>query len=65
MDEKKQVLVIQTIVSPEILLPDWNQGLVGLLIDYIIHHRVQQAVLVFPDKLGLLHFLHRCVLYAN
>ena len=38
MDEKKQVLVIQTIVPPEIL-PDWNQGLVGLLIDYIIHHR--------------------------
>ena len=26
MDEKKQVLVIQTIVPPEILLPDWNQG---------------------------------------
>ena len=25
MDEKKQVLVIQTIVPPEILLPDWNQ----------------------------------------
>ena len=24
MDEKKQVLVIQTIVPPEILLPDWN-----------------------------------------
>ena len=39
MDEKKQVLVIQTIVPPEILLPDWNQGLVGLLIDYIIHYR--------------------------
>ena len=36
---KKQVLVIQTIVPPEILLPDWNQGLVGLLIEYIIHHR--------------------------
>ena len=36
---KKQVLVIQTIVPPEILLPDWNQGLVGLLIDYMIHHR--------------------------
>ena len=39
MDEKKQVLLIQTIVPPEILLPDWNQELVGLLIDYIIHHR--------------------------
>ena len=25
MDEKNQVLVIQTIVPPEILLPDWNQ----------------------------------------
>ena len=25
MDEKKQVLVIQTIVPPEILPPDWNQ----------------------------------------
>ena len=37
--KKKQVLVIQTIVPPEILLPDWNQGLVGLLIDYITHHR--------------------------
>ena len=24
--KKKQVLVIQTIVPPEILLPDWNQG---------------------------------------
>ena len=37
--KKKQVLVIQTIVPPEILLPHWNQGLVGLVIDYIIHHR--------------------------
>ena len=26
MDEKKQVLVIQTIVPPEILLPDWNHS---------------------------------------
>ena len=26
MDEKKQVLVIQTIVPPEIILPDWNQA---------------------------------------
>ena len=26
MDEKKQVLVIQTIVPPEILLPDWKSG---------------------------------------
>ena len=25
MDEKKQVLVIQTIVPPEIILPDCNQ----------------------------------------
>ena len=29
MDEKKQVLVIQTIVSPEILLPDWSGGSVS------------------------------------
>ena len=26
MDEKRQVLVIQTIVPPEILLPDWNHA---------------------------------------
>ena len=31
MNEKKQVLVIQTIVPPEILLPDWNQGEVWVI----------------------------------
>ena len=55
MDEKKQVLVIQTIVPPEILLPDWNHGLVGLLIDYIIHYRGPASSFGVSCQTGLIH----------